>query len=249
MSAHSVPSKQINESHLSGNSSAKNRADGSFNKRLNMAQEKLEKKNKFALTTPWAQIEKLFNISRLEFDFNFSAADIKKDPSKQNESYSANQHEPAARGEDARKPIEQTGYEFKNTQVLKEVLCKNIPPQMLGSISGLFFGLGSDFQQSPMKPSLQLIINEIVKQAKLVKSGQKTELSLSLAQKELGEMLITITMKNGHLFINIIAAAETKKMLESNLGELELALKESDIALDSIKIEEVKHGRPKQSHS
>lgn len=236
MVAQSVPNSNITPSHLSVDNSSKNVADGSFDKLLTTAQNKLEK-------TSWSEIEKLFNFSQLKFDFHLLPTKKEKDLSVEKEQIPERSIETTKNKEKA--SVTEGKFELDNTEKLKEVLTKNIPSSHI-VFSGLYAGNIPTENVMLSKTDLQLVINDIIKQAKLVKSGQRTELSLSLANRELGKMFINLIMKNGQVAINISAESGTKKFLEDNLLELELALEQSDIGVDSIKISEVTHGKSKQ---
>ena len=90
------------------------------------------------------------------------------------------------------------------------------------------------------KLDLQFLIDEIISHIAMVKEKGKTELSLGLRPDNLGEIFMTLTAKSGMISIQIQAPEETRKLLQSNLTELELALKKAKINLDKIMIVEMK---------
>lgn len=86
------------------------------------------------------------------------------------------------------------------------------------------------------KLDLQFLIDQILSQVKLVKEKGKVELTLGLKPENLGEILLTLTSRSGMISIQIQAPEETKKIIEAELAELELALKKAKINLEEIKI-------------
>ena len=86
------------------------------------------------------------------------------------------------------------------------------------------------------KLDLQSLVDKILSQVNLVKTKGKVELRLGLRPQNLGEILLTLTSKSGMISIQIQAPEETRKLLQAELLELELALKKSGINLAEIKI-------------
>ena len=86
------------------------------------------------------------------------------------------------------------------------------------------------------KLDLQFLVDQILSQVKLVKEKGKTELILGLKPENLGEILLTLTSRSGMVSIQIQAPEETRKMIEAELKELELALKKARVNLAEIKI-------------
>jgi len=220
--AQSVPNSNITPSRLSSDNSTKNFADGSFDQLLKTAQ------------------SNLLGFKKLEFKFHVVSTKQKEDVKTEKEPNQTAQIETSKSKENTSEIQEK--FELDNTETLKEVLTKNIPPANI-TFNGLFAGNIPAENIMLSKTNLQLIINDIIKQAKLIKSQQKTELSLSLANKELGKMFVNLVMKNGQVSINISAGTNTKRFLEDHLEELEMALEKSEINLDSIKISEVHYGQ------
>jgi len=234
-----IKPKDISIPGLSGeNPAQKKRSDGSFEIVLNGAEADLEKKKKIMNISCWAELEKFFNILPLEFKFDFASQKLSENPLPKNKEQVKNNDNGGAQAE-----VKQATAKIQNTEALKEALINHIPlPSNIPVPSTSFMSLFVNMEPLS-KSNLQAVINEIVKQAKLVKTGEKTELSLSLLQKELGEMYVTLSMKNGQVLIQINAGAETKKLFENHLEELKMALKEAKVQLDGIKITEVDYER------
>jgi len=83
---------------------------------------------------------------------------------------------------------------------------------------------------------LQLLVDEIVSQLKMVKEKGKVELIMGLKPENLGEILLTLTSRSGMIAIQIEASEETKKILDQQLEKLALALKKAKINLKDIKV-------------
>ena len=86
------------------------------------------------------------------------------------------------------------------------------------------------------KLDLQSLVDQIVSQVKMVKEKGKTELTLGLKPDNLGEILLTLVSRSGMVSIEIQAPEETRKLLETQLKELEAALKKARINLADIKV-------------
>ena len=90
------------------------------------------------------------------------------------------------------------------------------------------------------KLDLQFLVDQILSQVKIVKEKGKVELTLGLKPENLGEILLILTSRSGMVSIQIQAPEETRKLIEANLKELELALKRANINLEGIKIANLK---------
>jgi hypothetical protein len=86
------------------------------------------------------------------------------------------------------------------------------------------------------KLDLQFLIDQILSQVRMVREKGKVELTLGLKPENLGEILLTLTSKSGMVSIQIQASPETRKLIEEELLELELALKKAKVNLAEIKI-------------
>ncbi len=83
---------------------------------------------------------------------------------------------------------------------------------------------------------LQVLIDEIVSQLKIVTEKGKVELIMGLKPENLGEILLTLTSRSGMIAIQIEASEETKKVLDQQLEKLALALKKAKVNLEDIKV-------------
>ena len=86
------------------------------------------------------------------------------------------------------------------------------------------------------KFDLQYLVDKILSQVKLLKEKGKVELTLGLKPENLGEILLTLTSRSGMVSIQIQAPEETRKLIDAELKELELALKKAGVNLEEIKI-------------
>jgi len=87
------------------------------------------------------------------------------------------------------------------------------------------------------KLDLQFLVDQIISQIKIVKEKGKVELMVGLKPENLGEIILTLTSKSGMVSIQIQAPEETKKLIQAELRELEMALKRAKINFSEIKIE------------
>ena len=86
------------------------------------------------------------------------------------------------------------------------------------------------------KLDLQFLVDEILSQVKVVKEKGKVELTLGLRPENLGDILLTLTSRSGMISVQIQAPEETRKLIEAELRELELALKKAKVQLEGIKV-------------
>jgi hypothetical protein len=93
------------------------------------------------------------------------------------------------------------------------------------------------------KLDLQSLVDEIVSRVEMVKEKGKTELTLGLHPKDLGEILLTLTSKSGMISIQIQAPEETRKMLEAEIKNLESALKKAKVNLLDIRVSAIKEAK------
>ena len=222
MTATAYPTQKIESSSLYKESTSQ-KGDPSFAAHLQVA------------------LESLLGMTPLKFDFNFKASGIEQDFDNQtqqqkiqNYSEHKEQSENRAAADLGKKEII-----INDLKTIKQALIQNIPlpiyaPPLMAqnALQTSTTGLS--------RSNLQIIIDQIIAQAKLIKSSSKVQLSLEINQEELGNLLIELTSKQGLVLIQIAASQELKKELDSNLEELKRALKDSHIKLGELKIVEVK---------
>lgn len=128
-----------------------------------------------------------------------------------------------------------------DVKVIKEALVKFMP-NPVNPIGIMPFTLNpTSGKPAVSREDLQLLIDKIVEQAKLVKTQKKTELSLLLQEKDLGKISLSLTSRDGFVSILISAPEEMRKNLQKNISELEIALKSANIDVDKLKIMGVKN--------
>jgi len=225
------------------NTTPARRGDGSFDEHLKTAEKKL-------LIAPWAEVLKVFDAVPLKFEFDFESSPIdnevpREKPKPEPEKSSSLKPHPSSQDQ-----AEDLPKIFSDLKVLKDMLIKNIPTSHL-PIPLSSFAVSNDISslQAVTRSDLQLLIDEIIEKIEFLKVGRRSELNLQLSYEELGNLQLSLISKNGLVSISITASPETKKALENNLSELELALKEAKINLDSIKIVEVTDDRRSQHTS
>lgn len=219
------------------------RGDGSFDSQLELAQDELEQKSKLS-SFPWSQLEALFDIIPLEFNFDLQASSFQETPAQPKEETAARPDQQ----DQSRSPANKSEVTkiCSDVKIIKEVLSKNIPaPQLLFAPIVPGQNVSGQITSSPVsRIDLQNLIDELIKNAELVRSGKKTELKLGLMEKELGEMELAFSSKSGVVSVLISTRnEETRKILQDQITELEIALKDAKIRVEDIKVMEVKDGR------
>ena len=90
------------------------------------------------------------------------------------------------------------------------------------------------------KFDLQFLVDQIVSQMEVVSQKGSVQLSLGLRPENLGEILLTLTSQSGMVSIQIQVPEELRKLIESSLLELEIALKRANINISEIKVATLK---------
>ena len=233
------PNVSVNNIESPGRSrdnNAQRRGDGSFDTELETARKKI------SLIAPWAEIQKIFNIIPLEFNFDFNAGKIEDNTPKKYSEPDKVKAESAKTEKEIKTQVQESTKTISCFKITKETFKGNLPsPLPFYPIPTLGYANGTSFKPIT-KEDLQLMIDEIVEKIELLKVNRRTELNMSLSYENLGDLTLLLSLKNGFISIQIAAAqAETKKSLEENLSELESALKNAKINLEDIKIVEVKN--------
>ena len=249
MASLNLTADKIQSPDLSRDNNTQRQGDGSFDAEFQSAQQALEKKKTYSLFAPWAELQKMFNFSPLEFNFDFSAGKIENDFNKETP-------EPQKIKTQSAKPEEREDVKAaelpKQTAVFKitkQELIKNTPlPVAPYALPNPYFN-GNSSVKLMTKSDLKMVIDDIVEKIELLKVGRRSELNMALNYENLGDLLLNLTLKNGMISIQISAAQnETKRSLEQNLSELESALKSAKINLKDLIVTEVKNGdQPKHT--
>ena len=218
MVSNPVTSAPIDPASLNGTTATQTRrGDGTFDNFLSRAIAQLD-----------------LSIMPLTFEFDFSSEKTEEAPPQPKED-KTNKDTDSFRTPHS---------EFRNersvaleTKVIKQALIQNLPPLMNLPIS---INLTSSSSQALSKQDMQIMIDELVKQAKIFKLSRRLELNLDIESQELGKLLLSFHSKDGAVAIEIFAAnAESRKLLDDHVLELESALKDARITLDSVRITEV----------
>lgn len=90
------------------------------------------------------------------------------------------------------------------------------------------------------KLDLQSLVDQILSQVRIIKEKGKVELMLGLKPQDLGEILLKLTSRAGMVSIQIQAPEGSRKLLEAELRELEIALKKAGVNLEKIQIRAIK---------
>lgn len=234
------PQIDANEPRLLPDSYNRTSSDRSFEEKLKLEQARLG-----LLFSPFSQLDSLF-YSRLAGSFQSSepqadstlysfidqAEQTGKEPKVQNDNSSSVHRAP---------PLQM--FESLPSQSLN----KNLLQQLLVQTGWLTPNLAAQPQfynaflegKLQLKLDLQLLIDQIVEQVKMVKGRERAELSLMLKPEELGEILLVLTSRSGMVSIQVQTSLETKKLIDSRREELERALKKAHVNFDRIEIREV----------
>jgi flagellar hook-length control protein FliK len=226
-----------------GNSRA---GDPDFDGSLKNEQTKLEEKQRMLSSFPWAQFQNTSDLSPLKFDFDFLSRslddkvlsierDLQSDGKKAGSTAQTLQ---AANGEAKAQAKEQEGAAKISLIIDQNDFIKNIVANSKYAVGEMRSPVGLSNARSLNFGSvdLDLIISELVDKIKMVKEGQKTSLSLSLKPDEAGELLLNFSMKNGVVFISILADERSRHWLESNIGSLEESLKRANVTLGGLSV-------------
>lgn len=227
------------QSNLFQDSHAQPNADSSFEEKL-----KFEKSRLNLFFSPFAQLQSFF-ASQLNLNLKppsesqglsfYSRLD--QSESKPNnpgatfrQTYPANASGP--------KIFDSSSFPTPNRQIVQALLEKT--DWLIPNLEAQPF-FNQVFMQGKLQPSfdLQSLVDQILEQISLVKSKNKTELSLALKPENMGEIILTLVSHSGTVSIQIQASSETKKLIDSRRQELEMALKKAKVNFDTIQISEV----------
>lgn len=231
------PQVETTDSRLLTDSFTQTYSDHSFEKKL-----ELEKARLGLIFSPLSQFDSFFSYPQgSTFNLDFSTDQPKVADSLESQLLKARQSGSTP------PPKQPTPKEFKvletqplktlNRQFIQEILTQTgwLTPNL--AAQPLFFQASINGTLKP-KFDLQLLVDEIASNVKMVKDKGKTELSLTLKPENLGEILLTLTSQAGQIAIQIHAQGETKKILEDELETLKNLLKISKVHFSEIKIEE-----------
>ncbi|MDD4179853.1 MAG: flagellar hook-length control protein FliK [Candidatus Margulisbacteria bacterium] len=230
----------VSEPRLLSDSRTQKSSDDTFEDKLQLEQARLG-----LMFTPFSQFTALFN-STLNFaasqDQAGSGSELYRQqapdqPSASETSLSQNQFQQ----ETAVSPriFDSLPLQSSNLKMLQDILARTswlVPNLEAQPLFAQSFAAGKLLPKFDM----QSLIDQLIDQIKLVKDKGRTELSLTMKPAELGEILLTITSRSGIISINIQAETETKKLINDQRAELELALKKAHIRFDEVNVEEVK---------
>lgn len=232
----------INRIEPQKNTEQKYRSDGSFNNDLEQAILKLCDGN---YNSGFFPLDQLFSQIGIISDSTNNAQDgtntkePEKEPGSKKASNDSNPQNIYSTDNTPKKqaPIQQASN--NDIKTIKQALIKFIETSNTFAYGLSSSSLSGISIKSVSKLDMQAMIDEIVENAKIVKSKNLIELSLMLNEKSLGEISVLLTSKSGLVSIQIAASPEIKKQLEDSMAELEQALKLAEIDIDKIKINEI----------
>ena len=233
-----LPKVEGNEPRLLTDNSNQNKTDQSFEDKLKYEQSRLG-----LLFNPMSQFNAIFASSAGQ-DLNFLNSDEKAGQSVQTEMKRSASSSDQSIGQ--ARPTPPPPSQFSD-QLASQSFSQKFWQELLAKTGWLNPNLAANplayqaFLQGTLaaKLDLQSLIDEIVKQASLVKDKGRTELRLTLKPAELGDIILTLSSIGGLVSIQIQASAEARKAIEDKRAELEAALKKLNINFDRIRIEEV----------
>lgn len=91
--------------------------------------------------------------------------------------------------------------------------------------------------QSEVVVNKTTFVNDIIKTVKFMQNANLKELKVSINPKEIGELLITVTMESGKMKANIEAnSKESYNLLMSHLDDIKKAIGNNEISLQDINV-------------
>ncbi len=91
--------------------------------------------------------------------------------------------------------------------------------------------------QSEVVVSKVNFVNDIIKTVKFMETSSLKELKVSINPKEIGELLITVTMESGKMKANIEAnSKDSYNLLMSNLEDIKKAMASNEVSLQDINV-------------
>ena len=91
--------------------------------------------------------------------------------------------------------------------------------------------------QSEVVVSKVNFVNDIIKTVKFMETSSLKELKVSINPKEIGELLITVTMESGKMKANIEAnSKDSYNLLMSNLEDIKKAMVSNEVSLQDINV-------------
>ncbi len=219
--------------------------DVPFDDKLKAEEGKLAKKETLLKFVPWTYVQNLINSLPLKFDFDFSAAALESNWRNGQRAPDANtlrtetsNSKPAfAQAENS--GVGSSASPAKLSYVIDQnSFIRNLLSHSKYAVGYLPISLNlADIKNTDARSiDLSLIVDELVDKIKLIKEGEKVELSLSLSPEHLGEMLLSVSMRNGLIFISITATKEAKELIEANRSVLEENLKKANINLGNLDV-------------
>ncbi|MBI5701204.1 hypothetical protein HZC34_05105 [Candidatus Saganbacteria bacterium] len=211
--------------------------DGSFENDLKTAENKLNKKKTFDF--PFDSLQNIFGFIPLHFDFrrDIEPIDPEKDKTaiKQNavskiKKQAISEHKHSGSGPNGAITI-------ADTKAIKDALIKNMPSPIVPIIMPNSGTASNNPSSSPVsRLDVQVMIDKIIEQAKLIKTGEKVLLTLLLSDLELGQMSLSLESRNGMVAIQIATSKDTKESLDRHVHDIESALKAAHINFLKINI-------------
>ncbi len=226
-----------------------NSANEDFDRKLKESQEKAEKQSASsvspsasqALFVPWSSI-----ISMIGNDYASTSGTSAKDRNLDSKSPSSSEDNitgTSAYGGDRLDSYTQKDQSQKPSTGKTGAAYENIVKLVMQSLSTKgsftlvpFSEFLSKLEGASGKVDISMIASKIVDSAKVLKDGESSTISLKLKPEWLGSMTMDLSFDKGLLSIKIYTAQSSKYAIESNLNELENALKAANINVGSMQV-------------
>ncbi len=236
---------QINRTatETSGNTSNSSRSDGTFDNKLQEERSKLDEKQRLLSGIGFGQLEALFGLSPMTLTRisekvlpsdrsgpSITDREINDNPSKQMQGQQGNTHAEMNKRSDDSSEAKLT-YNISQSEFVSNMSQSYGAPTAtsLFEMRGLKMALAGG-------PDLEMVISDIVDKVKLVKEGRNTTLSLHIRPEGEGDLLLDISMRNGSIFISILADPDSRKWLDMNMAALEESLKRANVNIGGLSV-------------
>lgn len=219
-----------------------------FEKKLEESRKKIDRKNDIYSISqgasafgPWAALLGMFDQKFISMDMNKDLLesavkdmdDMRMSSSKEHQRDDGSGQNTGKNTDGRNTPADAKEIKAAVQQFLSKLASSDRAP---GAAAIPFSQFAASLEKLGGKFDLQTIIDKIVEASKLVKSKEKTELLITLKPEWLGDVLLSITKSKDGLAVNIIAGNNAKMLLDSQLSDLEQALRSANINVSSLQV-------------
>lgn len=90
--------------------------------------------------------------------------------------------------------------------------------------------------QPTLADEINLVINQILNQIKVMKNGEQTKLDLFFKREQLGQLKVSLSFENGRLDIQLVLNEEARNLLEPHFSALIERLKHLGIEVGALNV-------------